>query len=142
MPGFDWLGAATFGHWSFSGFGRVGYSILQTLMSCAILGILGLIITMVIDIVSTPSTSSTTIIVHESKLEGFNKMISNEDAVSTTTNKSTTDVSGPVMFFGFIFSVAAWIWTVSFSAACYEHWRGLAPTDETQKMLESGNKPK
>ena len=96
---------------------------------------------MVIDIVTTVSTPSTVIVVRESKLEGFfNKMRSNDDTVSTT--KSTTEMSGAVMFFGFVFSVAAWVWTTSFSAACYEHWRGLEPADSTQKMLESGNKPK
>lgn len=126
MLAFDWIGAATFGYGSFSGFGRVGYSLLQTLTSCAILGLLGLIISVVIDIV------------HESKLEGFNKMAGNE--ISRANDKSK--MSGAAMFFGFIFSVSAWIWTTSFSAACYEHWRGLEPVDQTQKMNESGNKPK
>ena len=135
MPApFDWLGAATFGHWSFSGLGRVGYSFLQSLLSFAILGILGLIISMFMDIGSTVGAVA---IGPGSKLEGFNKMIS--DDTSTNTAK-TSKVSGAVMFFGFIFSVAAWVWTVSFSAACYEHWRGLEPADSTQKMNESGTK--
>ena len=132
---FDWKGAATFGHWSFSGPSRFGYSLLQTLLTCIILGLIGWFIKMCIDIVSTPSTSTTVVV--GSKLEGFNKMIGNDDAVSTT--KSTaTEVSGPAMFFGFIFSVAAWVWTVSFSAACYEHWRNLVPDNEEQKNKESG----
>ena len=138
MPAFDWIGAATFGYGSFSGFGRVGYSLLQTLLSCAILGILGLIISVVIDMVSSIGTTNTTIVVHESKLEGFNKMAVNE--TSRTNDKS--EVSGAAMFFGFIFSVAAWLWTTSFTAACYEHWRGLEPADPAQKINESGNKPK
>ena len=134
MPGFDWIGAATFGHWSFSGFGRVGYSFLQSLLSFAILGILGLIISMVMDIGSTVGAVA---IGPGSKLEGFNKMISDDTSTNTSTNTAkTSKVSGTVMFFVFVFSVAAWVWTVSFSAACYEHWRGLAPTDQAQKLAE------
>jgi hypothetical protein len=138
MPtSFDWEGAMTFGHWNFSGPSRVGYSILQTILSCIILAILGFVIKFSIETVSNLSTSSTitTGPLTGVKLEGFTSTV-----VKDLTTTPTVEVSGPAMFFGFIFSVAAWVWTVSFSAACYEHWRNLEPDNEEQKNKERGIK--
>ena len=122
MPApFDWLGAATFAHWNFSGPSRVGYSILQTLISIVILGILSWIIKLVLDATSTMGASATT-------------------AAGASEDASKAGFSGVAMFFSSVFGIAAWIWTVSFSAACYEHFRNLEPDNSEQKAAEGPKK--
>jgi hypothetical protein len=117
MPAFDWLGAATFGHWSFSGPSRVGYSLVQTLISCIILGILSWVIKVVLDTTAAVGAAGTT-------------------AAGASSEASNAGFSGTTMFFSAVFGFAAWIWTLSFSAACYEHLRGLEPADQSQKLAE------